>query len=87
MAKSDHHIDLVIVVSGAPETVRINRSEPLEHAVREALRESGNHGQQPGDWELRSEAGQLLDASLRPEQAGVVDGQTLFLSPKAGAGG
>jgi hypothetical protein len=87
MAKSDNHVDLVIVVSGAPEAVRINRNQPLEHAVREALRESGNTGQPAEDWELRDEAGQLLMQTLRAEQAGLFDGQTLFLSPKAGAGG
>lgn len=87
MAKPDNHVDLVIVVSGAPESVRINRNEPLEHAVREALRESGNPGQRPEDWELRNEAGQLLVLTLRPGDAGIVDRQTLFLSPKAGAGG
>ena len=87
MVKPDNHVDLVIVVSGAPEAVRINRNETLEHAVREALRESGNHGQPPEDWELRNEAGQLLALSMRPDEAGLVDGQTLFLSPKAGAGG
>ena len=87
MGKPDNHVDLVIVVSGAPEAVRINRNETLEHAVREALRESGNHGQPPEDWELRNEAGQLLALSMRSDEAGLVDGQTLFLSPKAGAGG
>jgi len=67
--------------------VRINRNQRLEHAVQEALRESGNHGQPPEDWELRNEAGQLLALSMPPDEAGLVDGQTLFLSPKAGAGG
>ncbi len=87
MAKPDKHVELVIVVSGAPEAVRINRNQRLEHGVREALRESGNHGQPPEDWELRNEAGQLLALSMLPDEAGLVDGQTLFLSPKAGAGG
>lgn len=87
MAKPDNHLELVIVVSGSPEAVRINANEPLEHAVREALRESGNQGQPPEDWELRTEGGQLLPLNLRPGEAGVHNGQTLFLSPKAGAGG
>jgi hypothetical protein len=87
MAKPDNHLDLIIVVSGAPEAVRVNRNEHLENAVREALRESGNHGQRPEDWELRNESGQLLALSLRAGEAGLFDGQTLFLSPKAGAGG
>lgn len=87
MAKGDNHLNLIIVVSGAPEPVRLNHNQRLEHAVREALRESGNHGQRPEEWELRNENGQLLALSLQADEAGLVDGQTLFLSPKAGAGG
>jgi hypothetical protein len=33
MAKPDNHLDLIIVVSGAPEAVRVNRNEHLENAV------------------------------------------------------
>lgn len=87
MPKPDNHLDLVIVVSGAVQNVRINAHERLEHAVREALRESGNDGQPPSEWELRSEAGELLSLELTGEQARLRDGVTLFLSPRAGAGG
>lgn len=87
MPKPDNHLDLVVVVSGAVQNVRINVHERLEHAVREALRESGNEGQPPGEWELRSEAGELLDLEMTGEQARLQDGATLFLSPRAGAGG
>jgi hypothetical protein len=87
MANDKNFIDMVIVVSGAPQHVRINIHETLENAVREALRESGNPGQPPEEWELRTEDGQLLSLGLTPGQAGVREGQTLFLSPKAGAGG
>lgn len=85
--KPDNNLDLVVVVSGAPEAVRINVHQTLEHVVKEALRESGNSGQPPEDWELRNEGGQLLELHLTPPQAGLREGQTLFLSPKAGAGG
>lgn len=87
MAKPDNFVDLVIVVSGTPESVRINTHETLEHAAREALRLSGNTGQAPDAWELRTESGQLVSLGQTPGEAGVVEGQTLFLSPKAGAGG
>lgn len=87
MAGDKNFIDMVIVVSGAPQPVRINIHQKLEEAVRAALHESGNPGQPPEDWELRTEDGQLLSLSLTPGQAGVSEGQTLFLSPKAGAGG
>ena len=83
----DHNLDVVVVVSGQPQPVRINANQTLEHLVREALQRSGNHGQPPADWELRTENGTLLDQQLRAVEAGLVDGTTLFLNPRAGAGG
>jgi hypothetical protein len=84
---SSQHLDLIIVVSGVPQPVRINGHEPLEHAVRKALQESGNDSRSSGDWELRTEQGQLLDQSARADSIGLHEGQTLFLNPRAGAGG
>jgi len=83
----DKHIQLVIVVSGQPLQETINPNERLEVLVRKALNESGNHGQPPGDWELRREDGTLLDQQQRADDAGLHDGMTLFLTPRAGAGG
>lgn len=83
----DQHLDLVIVVSGVPRPVRINLHVRLEQAVRDVLRDSGNSGQPPEDFELRTENGQLLSLDTRAGDAGLVDGQTLFLNPRAGAGG
>lgn len=84
---SNNHLALVIVVSGSPQGVRVNLREPLEHAVREALRESGAAGRPPQEFELRTEDGILLDQQQRAGEAGLRDGQTLFLNPQAGAGG
>ena len=81
------NLDLIVVVSGSPHPVRVNVHESLEHIVREALRESGNIGQPPGDWELRTEDGSLLNQGERVEAVGLHEGQTLFLNPRAGAGG
>ncbi len=84
---NDQHLDLVIVVSGVPQPVRVNAREDLGHAVREALRLSGNPGQAPEEFELRTEDGVLLDLTVRAGQLGLVDGTTLFLNPRAGVGG
>ncbi len=81
------HLDLIVVVSGSPQPVRVNIHQPLEQLVAEALRESGNVGQPPADWELRTEDGALLDQGVRVDGAGLHEGQTLFLNPRAGAGG
>ncbi len=90
MPPSSHpqpNLSLVVVVSGSPQPVKTNVHQPMEHLVEEALRESGNVGQPPQDWELRTDTGQLLPQSERVGQAGLHDGQTLFLNPRAGAGG
>jgi hypothetical protein len=83
----DRRIQLVVVVSGQPLPLTVNPSERLEVLVRQALNDSGNHGQPPDEWELRREEGTLLDQSLRVGEAGLQDGMTLFLNPRTGAGG
>ncbi len=85
--KPDKKVDVTIVVSGQPERLEVNHHQSVEHLVEKALKRSGNAGQAPGEWELRREDGTLIDQSLRVDQAGIVDGTTLFLNPKTGAGG
>jgi hypothetical protein len=80
-------IDVHIVVSGQPTNIKTSVNQTVEHLVKEALRESGNKGQPPSEWELRTSDGTLVDQSLRVGAAGIVEGTTLFLSPHAGAGG
>ena len=82
-----NNIEVVVVVSGQSERLKLNVHQTLEHLVREALQKSGNEGQPPSEWELRTEDGRLLEQGLRAAAAGLHDGVTLFLSPKAGAGG
>ena len=84
---SNQNIDVTVVVSGQPERLKVNVHQTLEHLVHEALQKSGNKGQAPSEWELRTEDGRLLDQSATVAAGGIQDGMTLFLSPKAGAGG
>lgn len=84
---SDQNIDVTVVVSGQPQRLKVNVHQTVEHLVHEALQKSGNHGQAPLEWELRAEDGRLLDQSGTVAAAAIHDGMTLFLSPKAGAGG
>lgn len=84
---SEQNIDVIVVVSGQPERLRVNVHQTLEHLVHEALQKSGNQGQAPSEWELRTEDGSLLDQAATVAAAGIPDGVTLFLSPRAGAGG
>lgn len=85
--KPDKKFDVTVVVSGQAVQVEIGHNQPVEHLVENALKKSGNHGQAPDQWELRTESGQLLDQSAQVDDAGVRDGITLFLNPKTGAGG
>jgi hypothetical protein len=87
MSEGEHEIDLVIVVSGVPRPVRVNVRELLRDVVRKVLAESGDAGRSPDEFELRTESGTLLDLNARVGQAGIVSGETLFLNPRAGAGG
>jgi hypothetical protein len=84
---SEQNIEVTVVVSGQPQKLKINVHETLEHLVHEALQKSGNQGQAPSEWELRTEDGRLLDQTATVAAAGIHNGMTLFLSPKAGAGG
>ncbi len=86
MAQSES-INVQVVVSGQPATIKVNIHQTVEHLVKEALRESGNKGQPPSEWELRTSDGTLIDQSLAIGAAGIVEGTVLFLSPRAGAGG
>jgi hypothetical protein len=86
-AKPEKKINLTVVVSGQPVPIEINHNRLVEHLVEKALKQSGNHGQAPDQWELRTESGDLIDQSLQVDQAGIHDGMTLFLNPKTGAGG
>lgn len=87
MAKTDNHLDLVVVVSGVPRAVQANAHEPLRNVVRDVLRDSGDAGRKLEDFELRTEDGRLLDLAAKGLDAGLRDGVTLFLNPRAGAGG
>lgn len=85
--RNDNKIDLAVIVSGQPTPVTVNANQTISHLIHEALQRSGNTGQDPDQWELRLEGGQLLESGSRVGAAGLVDGMTLFLNPRAGAGG
>lgn len=80
-------ISIVVVVSGQPIQVKVNLHQRVEQLVHLALQQSGNKGQQSSEWELRTSDGTLLDQAREVSVAGITDGMTLYLSPKAGAGG
>lgn len=87
MAPPKNNIVVSVVVSGQSTSVSVNINQKVEHLIREALKESGNQGQPPEDWELRSSDGALYEPGATIEAVSIVDGATVYLNPKAGAGG
>jgi hypothetical protein len=85
--KKDKDIEVTVVVSGQSVKLKVKTQQSLDHLVKEALRKTDNQGQAASEWELRTEDGRLLNQAASAAAEGVTDGVTLFLSPKAGAGG
>ncbi|WP_246672243.1 MULTISPECIES: DUF2604 domain-containing protein [unclassified Mesorhizobium] len=84
---SKNKITLIIVVNGDPASVDANVNAPLHTVIGKALEMSGNVGQPPENWELKDAAGNVLDASKKVEDLGLVASTKLFLSLRAGAAG
>lgn len=78
---------LVVVINGQPFPITANVNEPLRVVVVKALAESKNSGQPAENWELRDEAGALLDLAQKVGEFHFAPGAKLFLSLKAGIGG
>jgi hypothetical protein len=82
----DNKLKLTVVVSGEDTAIVVNPHQSVDHLVREALKESGNKGQPPENWILRSEESEIAQ-DQKIEEAGIVDGMKLYLNPKRGEGG
>lgn len=80
------NITVTVVVSGEDVEVTVNSHQYVRELVREALRESGNAGQPPENWILKSDGGEI-DQEQTVAAGGVVAGIRLTLTPEAGEGG
>ncbi|WP_237478595.1 putative metal-binding protein [Lichenibacterium dinghuense] len=78
---------LVVVVNSEPIAVEAVPSELLSALVDGVLERAKPVGRADDEWQLKTEAGVVLDLALTVEAAGIQDGATLFLSLKAGAAG
>ena len=79
-------VALTVVVGGEEAQVTANVNAPLQTIIPEALRETGNVGQPPENWEVLLN-GAPLDPKQKIGDFGFGPGTRLFLSLKAGAGG
>jgi hypothetical protein len=87
VAPNDNQITVHVVVSGEDLFVQVNLHNGVDQLVRRALDESGNRGQDPSGWVLKTAAGTPIDQNQTVAQAGISGGEKLFLTPKQGAGG
>ena len=85
--KAGAGIPLTVVVNGQPTVVDAVLEDPLRSVIEPALRQTGNSGQPPENWELRDADGSLLDLSKKIEDYAFTEKTRLFLSLKAGVGG
>jgi len=82
-----HEFFLVFIINGEDCKVVTDPTAPLKLAVAQALRESGNTGRPPEEWEVRDVHGVLLEQPRTPKELQLHEGARLFLSLKVGAGG
>ena len=80
-------ISITVVVNGQPTVIDAPEDVPLGAIVPDALRQTGNSGQPPENWEFRDVDGNLLDLDKKIEDYGFSSKVRLFLNLKAGVGG
>ncbi|MCP1838775.1 MULTISPECIES: DUF2604 domain-containing protein [unclassified Bradyrhizobium] len=82
-----HFVRITMVVNGQPVVVEAEPQEKLAEVRQKALKETQNLAQPPENWEIKDEAGTLLDPEKRVAEYHFGKEVTLFLSLKAGAAG
>ncbi|MCA0049447.1 DUF2604 domain-containing protein [Mesorhizobium sp. B283B1A] len=91
--KGDNHgggpgkIEISVVVNGQPTQVEANPNQPLHVVLTKALENTQNVAQPAENWELKDEAGNLLDVDKKVGDFGFANPVTLYLSLKAGVAG
>ncbi len=85
--RDDRKIQISVIVNGTLTVVETQPKTHLMMVITKALAQTGNHGQPPENWELRDEAGAVLDPQRTTDSYHLVSGTRLFLNLKAGVGG
>lgn len=83
----DRKIDLVVLVSGVEVKIKAQHDELLRKVAERALKKSENVGQPLENWDLRNEAGEILDLDRTVGSYHLKDGALLSLTLKAGIAG
>ena len=79
--------EITVVVNGQPTVIVAVENDRLRSIIPDALRQTGNSGQPPENWELRDSDGNLLDLNKKIGDFGFDEKTRLFLNLKAGVGG
>lgn len=82
-----HVVKITMVVNGQPVTIKATEQEKLAEIRQRALTGTENVAQPPENWEIKDEAGAVLDPDKRVGDYHFGKEVTLFLSLKAGAAG
>jgi hypothetical protein len=80
-------VSITVVVNGKPTDVEALDTAPLGAIIPDALRQTGNSGQPPENWELRDAEGNRLDINKLIGDYNFPEDYRLFLNLKAGVGG
>jgi hypothetical protein len=83
----EHKVEITMVVNGVPVEIKAKETETVAEVRHKALDETKNLGQPPENWEIKDEAGALLDPNKTVGDYHFGEKVTLFLSLKAGAAG
>lgn len=89
-SRGDHgsnFVAITVVVNGQPVVIEAVEQQPLHVVRQKALAETKNLAQPPENWEMKNEAGDLLDPDKKVGEFGFGKEVTLFLSLKAGVAG
>jgi hypothetical protein len=82
-----HLVRITMVVNGQPVVIEADEKDKLAEVRQRALHETQNVAQPPENWEIKNEAGTVLDPEKHVSDYHFGKEVTLFLSLKAGAAG
>lgn len=84
---ADNKITLTVVVSGTPTELETSIHATFQSLAERALAQTGNNGNDLSKWDLTTEASTQLKFGAKVGDAGLQDGDTVFLSLRAGVTG
>jgi hypothetical protein len=85
--EQDATVTLTVVVNGTQTEVVVAGGDALVAVRDKALKQTDNVGRPAEDWELKTEAGDVLDLATLVRDSRFASGTVLFLSLKAGVAG